>query len=135
MANRHGSWFQPKTQGGIIGISSDASTSICVFPARADNRHGLILSLLTNRATEPSSRLQISCGIRLPFTEWKQAIPSQPVLQEFHSPLLGCISSFIGTCLTHERPTRPISKAEALGWETGSTFCSRGQDRQLAHRL
>src|SRR5260370_20579225 len=34
---------------------------------------------------------------------------------------------------THEQPTRPISKARALGWETGSTSCSRGPDRQLAH--
>lgn len=31
-----------------------------------------------------------------------------------------------------EQPTRPISKAKALGWETGSTLCSRGPDRQLA---
>jgi hypothetical protein len=60
---------------------------------------------------------------------------SQPLLQEFHSPLLGCISSFIGSYLTHERPTPPTSKAKALGWETGSTFCSRGPDRQLANRL
>ena len=37
------------------------------------------------------------------------------------------------TSLTHERPTRPISKARALGRETGSTFCSRGPDRQLAY--
>jgi hypothetical protein len=42
-----------------------------------------------------------------------------------HNPLLGCISSFIGSYLTHERPTRPISKAKALGWESGSTFYSR----------
>src|ERR1700692_1744056 len=54
--------------------------------------------------------------------------------QELHSPWLGCISSLIGSYLTHERPTRPISKAEASGWETGSTFCSRGPDRQLAYR-
>src|ERR1700682_5365706 len=56
-----------------------------------------------------------------------------PLTQELHSPLLGCISSFIGAYLTHERPTRPISKAKALGWETGSTFCSRGPDRQSAY--
>src|SRR5713226_2207244 len=49
------------------------------------------------------------------------------------SPLLGYISSFIGSYLTHERPTRPISKAKASGWETGSTFCSRGPDRQSAY--
>src|ERR1700731_522188 len=35
------------------------------------------------------------------------------------------------TSLTHERPTRPISKARALGRETGSTFCSRGPDRHM----
>ncbi len=28
-----------------------------------------------------------------------------------------------------ERPTRPISKAKALEWETRSTFCSRGPAR------
>jgi hypothetical protein len=39
----------------------------------------------------------------------------------------------IGFYLTHERPTRPISKAKALGRETGLTFRSRGPDRQLAH--
>src|ERR1700691_1288544 len=33
----------------------------------------------------------------------------------------------------HEPPTRPISKAEALGWETRSTSCSRGPTRQLAY--
>src|SRR5712664_4512942 len=33
---------------------------------------------------------------------------------------------------THERPTRPISKAKASGWETGSTFCSRGPARYSA---
>src|SRR5216683_7508410 len=32
----------------------------------------------------------------------------------------------------YEQLTRPISKARALGWETGLTFCSRGPDRQLA---
>jgi len=32
----------------------------------------------------------------------------------------------------HERPTRPLWKAKALGWETRSTFCSRGQARQSA---
>src|SRR6266849_5236999 len=52
-----------------------------------------------------------------------------PLTQELHSPLPGCISNFIGSYLTHERPTRPISKAKASGWETGSTFCSRGPDR------
>jgi len=44
-------------------------------------------------------------------------------------------SRFIGSYLTHERPTRPISKAIALGRETGSTSCSRRPDRQLARRL
>src|SRR5580704_14520238 len=33
----------------------------------------------------------------------------------------------------HEAPTRPISKAEALGWETRSSSCSRGPTRQLAY--
>ena len=42
---------------------------------------------------------------------------------------------FMGSYLTHERPTRPISKAKASGRETGSIFCSRRPDRQLAHRL
>src|SRR5438309_8183450 len=56
-----------------------------------------------------------------------------PLIQKLHSPLLGCILNFIGSYLTHERPTRPISKAKASGWETGSTFCSRGPDRHLAY--
>src|SRR5258708_15975966 len=56
-----------------------------------------------------------------------------PLTQERHSPLLGCIPSVIESSSRHERPTRPISKAKALGWETGSTFCSRGPDRQLAY--
>src|SRR5439155_8740478 len=60
-------------------------------------------------------------------------IQDHPLSQEIHIPLLGCISSFSGSYLTHERPTHPISKAKALGWETGSTFCSRGPDRQLAY--
>jgi len=38
------------------------------------------------------------------------------------------------TSLTPERPIRPIAKPRALGRETGSTFCSRGPDRQLANR-
>src|SRR5277367_6606374 len=41
----------------------------------------------------------------------------------------------IGLYLTRAQPARPLSKARASEWETGSTFCSRGQDRQSAHRL
>src|ERR1700723_499936 len=52
--------------------------------------------------------------------------------QELHSYLLGCITSFIRSSSRHERLTRPIWKAKASGWATGSTFCSRGPDRQLA---
>src|SRR4029077_14728138 len=37
--------------------------------------------------------------------------------------------------LRHERPVRPLLKAKASRSETGSTFCSRGPNRQLAHRL
>ena len=55
------------------------------------------------------------------------------LIQELHSPLLGCILSLIGPYLTHERPTRPVSKAKALGWGTGPTFCSRGPDRSSAY--
>src|SRR6476646_2534005 len=40
--------------------------------------------------------------------------------------ILGVISAFIASFSKHERPVRPISKAEALGWEICSTFCSRG---------
>src|SRR5580704_12410013 len=46
--------------------------------------------------------------------------------------LAGCISGSIRSYLTHERSTCPVSKAKASGWEIGSTFCSRGPDRQLA---
>src|SRR4029077_9297851 len=33
----------------------------------------------------------------------------------------------------HEPPTRPISRAKASGWVTGSTFCSREPDRRLGY--
>src|SRR5271154_1604647 len=42
---------------------------------------------------------------------------------------------FIRSYLTHAQPARPLSKARASEWETDSTSCSRGQDRQSAHRL
>ena len=42
------------------------------------------------------------------------------------------IRSLIGSSSKHERPTPPISKAKALGWEICSTFCSREPDRQSA---
>src|SRR2546427_1507725 len=56
-----------------------------------------------------------------------------PLIQELHSHLLGCISSFIGSYSPHERPARPISKAKPSGWATRSTFCSREPDRQSAY--
>jgi hypothetical protein len=33
MAHRIWSWFQPKTEADIVGMSSDASTSVCIVPA------------------------------------------------------------------------------------------------------
>src|SRR5258708_38310553 len=57
---------------------------------------------------------------------------SQPPIQAFPSLLLRGIARFIGSYLTRERPTRLISRAEASTPKIGSTFCSRGPDRQLA---
>jgi len=49
------------------------------------------------------------------------------------SPVEGRSTKLTALSWTHEPPTRPISKARASGWETGSTFCSRGPDRQSAY--
>jgi hypothetical protein len=46
MAHRIGSWFQPKTEADIVGISSDASTGVRIFPTRVDDRHGLVPSVV-----------------------------------------------------------------------------------------
>ena len=46
MAHRIGSWFQPKTEADIVGFFSDASTSVCIFLARAADRHGLVPSVV-----------------------------------------------------------------------------------------
>jgi hypothetical protein len=58
---------------------------------------------------------------------------SPPPSQASHAHAPPNTLVIVGPYLTHERSTRPISKAKASGWETGSTFCSRGPDRQLAH--
>src|SRR6266850_2967185 len=88
------------------------------------------------RTMQPLRELSASVNTRAflaTSSRRRHSTSGSPVTQELHCPLLGCLSSFIGSYLTHERPTRPISKAKASGWETGSTFYSRAPDRQLAH--
>jgi hypothetical protein len=66
---------------------------------------------------------------RTPFGS-RKALP-ETLIEPFANPRL--LPNFSGSSSRHERPTRPISKAKALGSETRSTFCSRGPDRQLAY--
>jgi hypothetical protein len=49
MAHRIWSWFRPKTEADIVGISSDASTSVRIFLPRVDDRHGLVPSVVLGR--------------------------------------------------------------------------------------
>ena len=47
MANRPGSWFQHKTQAGIIRhFPLTRRPASAFFPARADNQHGLVPSVV-----------------------------------------------------------------------------------------
>jgi hypothetical protein len=49
MGHRMWSWFRPKTEADIVGISSGASTSVRNFLPRVDDRHGLVPSVVLGR--------------------------------------------------------------------------------------
>src|SRR5260370_20207204 len=74
----------------------------------------------TRTREKASTDLRESCGL-LSQEKWQRKYSI--VLARLHFEFYA----------RYEQPTRPISKARALGWETGSTSCSRGPDRQLAY--